>query len=228
MNRIFIREENRNLGCNGNGFEVLTINEEDIRKGYQFGDDYQYSVTKDNIKDLTEYSEISGKIKDIEYLKEHIVFNSNDVGVEKWFCKMIDDCSYKQINLEDIVNNYNKFKDDDEIEVTIDMLNTQLEIVLKLDVASNWVDTAEYYTYWDGSNHQTIWLSGSDGYDSEWEEVTGDEDYQVVETLDSKNCGSYEKKIIQVKSGKKYIVESSFYQGSISDVWEETDLKEFE
>lgn len=205
---------------------IFAVDASAIEKGYAFGDDMgaTYTVPVGKANDIKEFESVGGQIKNEEFLRNHIVFFENDTAdcsPAKWFFELLHrNHTFNYDNFEKALEDYNEFEiDADEPKITPEMLQAELEKIASLDPAYYWADLTEYYQYWDGSNQKTIWLSEKS---SEWEEVTGEPEYTITETLDSKDHGTGKTKTVRAESGSVYEVYESFYQGDITQRWTKT------
>jgi hypothetical protein len=199
---------------NDNKFEVLTVKASDVIKQAQFGN-IAWAVKPSAITDLQSYVDVGEISKDEEFCNEHIILTETDAP--KWFREILGERSSSD-TFETAIKDYNEYNEPEKL-LTIEDLQSQFEKIAQMDVANEWVNYEETYTYWDGSNHKSITLTGE--Y-TEWVEITNDEEYQIVNTLDRKNNGYGEYKIVECKDGSKYKVYISHFQKDISEDWEIT------
>lgn len=210
--RIFFKDEYNSNNDNPQK-TVIFIDEEDIDKGTRFYNDLWFGVRPEDIDDITKYRDFEGIFVSESDLEDHIIFNSND-GLDKRFvnlikeykdcCKTFDQAIMKVEYEEDIISK-------SEVQQQLNYIRNYFE------TAINWCEADEYYTYWDGSNHQELLLSGEH---SEWIDITNDEDFVNVYESSWENRGTYEERIIRTKSDSVYLVINSFYQGCIGYIYE--------
>lgn len=209
---------------------ILAVDSTEIEKGYAFGDDMgaTYAVPVGKVRDIKEYESIGGQIKNEDFFENHIVFSEaedSDLIPEKWFFELLHrNYTFSYESFEKALEDYNEFEiDSDEPKITLEMLVKQFDKIESLYQGAFLEYCEEYYTYWDGSNHKTIWLEDENG--ERWEEVTDEPEYTIVETLDSKEHATGKTTTVKTESGSVYDIYESFFQGDITQSWTKANSK---
>jgi hypothetical protein len=210
--RVFKRELNRR----GDSFEVLTLEDSDIHNTVYFEEGYLFLAMDtdciDKLKDymIPDFTEIGGGYTYLSELEGKVVIS--DYDYKSKFVRAI----WEEQDIEELIED-GEFTNDEYMGF-VNRVSKQIEQEKDSDI-KNLYSVSETYEYWDGSNHQTIVLSGGD-YETDWQEITHDEDYKIKEEIERVNCGTGHYDIVILENGDIYKLHTSYYAGLPSVEWE--------
>jgi hypothetical protein len=221
--RIFIKTDNNYSPYNDSAVEILKLKSEYIKKVVNISDiELNFCINRNEINDITKYTEVGGLNLDVESVEDCIMFNRFDIGEDnEWFIEILKEYNNHVNTFETALEQYNTYEIDEEINSkTIDDVNEIIEKIKAFTCVLDWMDVFEMYTYWDGHNNKEVFLTGDDC--SEWLEVTDDEEHIIEKQLDSQeyNTGNYT--LIESKSGQKWVIDQTYYN-SLTDTWTITE-----
>ena len=209
---------------------VIKIDHNNIKEmAFIPSDGLYFAFYKDDVRKLNTYEEIGGQEVLKDEVKDLYIINENDLknvhnGDKLW--KILSEYVL-HLNIktfEDALYDYNKYIAEDEKDyIYMTEINKVLSyIITNFYPAKDWLEFVESVTMWDGSNNNTLLLSGNV---SHYVEIPKSNRlrFQIKEELDYKDYGTYYRKLAYMKDGSKMIITTSKMQGQVGSTYTEVE-----